>query len=54
MYIFIKNETRRNAENQIIRFMFISDTKVIKIIFSITDSLPYYYVIFISHKVRPT
>jgi len=31
------------------RFMFISDTKVIKIIASITDSLSYYYAIFTSH-----
>jgi len=49
MYIFIKDKIRRNAENKILRFMFISDTKVIKVITSITDSLPYYYVIFTSH-----
>jgi len=44
MYTFIKDETRSDAENQ-----YVSCTKVIKIIASITDSLPYYYVIFSSH-----
>jgi len=48
MYIFIKDETSSNVANQIIRFMFISDTKVIKIITSTTDSLSYYYAIFTS------
>lgn len=49
MYIFIKEEARSNAENQIIRFKFTADKQVIKIVALVTDPLSYYYAIFTSH-----